>query len=145
MKCYIWDDNLLDAPDLDPLLQPIYKDQAAIIEALRSPFQVAILIGNTAKENFQIIDMGMSALKNGHVREILWFHLHDLPSCHLLLMFNGVFDKVIRRTFINITADLTIANTKYKGQRVSVEYTDLNNVRKTKQMGMVTVRDTHIV
>ncbi len=89
-----------------------------------------IVVGNNAKENFEIIDT--------YDKSSLWFHVHDLPSCHVLLV-----GKDFSREEINEAASRCKMHSKYKNFKViTVEYLELKYVRKTTTLGMVTLDKT---
>lgn len=87
-----------------------------------------IFIGTSAQENWDILDNADS--------NDLWFHLSDLPSCHIILHganFNS--------DDITMAAQQCKANTKYKNYKaIYVNYLEVNNVKKGKQPGQVILK-----
>ena len=89
-----------------------------------------IKIGKNAAENFNIID---SANPND-----LWFHLKNLPSCHVILETNA---NGINYSDIRQAAEQCLANTKYREMNsVYVEYLPVNDVVKTNVPGKVILK-----
>jgi predicted ribosome quality control (RQC) complex YloA/Tae2 family protein len=82
------------------------------------------LVGQSAKENWDIL---------GNARQTdIFFHLSKFPSCYVILCTPiDVSDVIIRKV-----ARICKENTKY-GFRVSIDYTQCNNVIKGTKVGEV--------
>ncbi len=90
-----------------------------------------IKIGQNAEEN----DLIISEAKQTDV----WFHLANLPSCHVILSCSKEFP--VTKSMINYCCLLTKENTKYKDlQKVKVNYTTIKNVKKTDVKGKVILK-----
>ena len=90
-----------------------------------------IKVGTCAEENDQLI----SDAKQTDI----WFHLHNLPSCHVVIESSS--DYPVTKQMIAYCANVTKQNTKYRdANQVSVIYTAIKNVRKTDTKGKVIVR-----
>lgn len=90
-----------------------------------------IKIGQSQDENDQIIS---SANQTD-----LWFHLNNLPSCHVILNCNK--NNPATKQMINYCAQLVKENTKFKNlQKVKVNYTEIKNIKKTETKGKVIIK-----
>lgn len=93
-----------------------------------------IKIGENAVENDKLVQEA----KDNH----LWFHLANLPSCHLILECdkNNVATNVTN-DMIKYCATLVKNNTKYKNfSRLKVNYTEIRNVKRTHEPGKVIIK-----
>lgn len=89
-----------------------------------------IKIGENSNENDIIIS---NATQND-----LWFHLANLPSCHVILSCSKNHKATIQ--MINYCANLVKENTKFKNlQRVKVHYVPIKNIRKTDVKGKIII------
>ena len=93
---------------------------------------ITFSIGKNAIGNFMIID-------NSQPSDI-WFHIHDKPSCHVIAHISPDFDKKSSeyKHIIKTGAILCKQHSKYKSEKISIVYTNVNNVTKTDVPGMVT-------
>lgn len=90
-----------------------------------------ILVGQNRNENDQLVAQSQQT--------DLWFHLKDLPSCHVILECDK--DNEATKEMINYAAQLVKENTKYKNyKKITVEYTEIKNVYRTKTPGLVTIK-----
>lgn len=104
-------------------------------------FEVIYLIGQNAKENFDVIDESSE--------DDLWFHSKDESSCHVvaLLPFNIVFEKNEKDMIIKHGALLCKINTNKLNnlKNVPIIYTEIKNITKTKQKGAVITQNTKTI
>lgn len=90
-----------------------------------------IKIGKNAEENDQIIKEAKQT--------DLWFHLSELPSCHVIIVCSKEFP--VTKQMINYCAQLVKENTKYKDlAKVKVNYTEIKNVKRTEIKGKVILK-----
>lgn len=69
----------------------------------------------------------------------LWFHLNNLPSCHVVLKCDK--NHPVDKRMINYSASLVKENTKFKSlNKVTVIYTEIRNIKRTSQPGKVIVK-----
>lgn len=92
-----------------------------------------IKIGESAEDNDQIINQ---ANQND-----LWFHLKNLPSCHVVISSND--DHPITKRMINYCAKLCKDHTKYYQQKCKVMYTTIKHVQHAQTLGQVIIRGKH--
>lgn len=94
-----------------------------------------IIVGTSAQENWEIID---EATQND-----IWFHLEDLPSCHVILKsLNNKLKNFNKQTFIHC-ASICKENSKYKFHKnIEVIYTCVKNIKKTEPVGSVIASNT---
>jgi len=91
-----------------------------------------IRIGENQEENDQIITEAKQT--------DLWFHLHNMSSCHLILSCSKKYPAT--KQMIYYCAVLVKDNTKFKNlSKVSVNYTEIRNVKKTDIKGKVILKD----
>ena len=104
-------------------------------------FDVIYLIGQNAKENFDVIDKGFE--------DDLWFHSKDKSSCHVvaLLPFNIILEKFEKDMIIKQGALLCKTNTNKLNnlKNVPIIYTEIKNIKKTKQKGAVLTLNTKTI
>ena len=89
-----------------------------------------IVIGENQLDNDQIISKSKQT--------DIWFHLANLPSCHVILSCNKKHP--VTKEMINYCAILTKLHTKYKNRKVKVNYTTIKNIRKTDTKGKIIIR-----
>lgn len=110
------------------------KTQKIFVNELKR--EIVFHIGVSAKDNFDVIDVGDS--------DDLWFHAKDESSCHVVaeLPFRELNKKPdIIKNIIEIGANLCKENTHKLANknRVPIIYTEVKNVKKTKTLGSVNV------
>lgn len=97
---------------------------------------LTIKIGKNAKENWELIDMANSY--------DYWFHLDDYPSCHVILEMPK--DTEVSKTTLIRCASLCKKNSAYANEsKLSIIYTQIKNVKKSKAVGSVTTRNTETI
>ena len=103
---------------------------------LKQDFEV--IVGNSAQENWEIID-------DSHQNDI-WFHLEDLPSCHVILKtLNNKLKDFNKQTFIHC-ASICKVNSKYKFHKnIEVIYTCIKNIKKAEEVGSVSASNTRSI
>lgn len=90
-----------------------------------------IIIGKNKEENWKIIDDASPT--------DIWFHMQDIPSCHVILKTTDPIKK-ISKDVLTRCALLCKINSKAKNERkTSIIYSQIENVRKTKNVGEVIV------
>jgi predicted ribosome quality control (RQC) complex YloA/Tae2 family protein len=92
---------------------------------------VKIVVGQSAKENWKLID---DAYQND-----IWFHLEDVSSPHAIIV---VPDKCeISNKTITYAAVLCKSHSKHKSlHRTTLIYTEIKNVSKGKAIGSVKLK-----
>lgn len=89
-----------------------------------------IIIGRSAKENWQIID--------GSSENDVWFHLDDYPSSHIILKTENTDIKDFNKQTLIHCASLCKEHSKYSNiKNISVIYTKIKNVNKSDTVGSV--------
>ncbi len=89
-------------------------------------------LGRNAKQNFELIDEATDINNN-----YWWFHLDELPSGHCI-----IFNEEIDKCMIKIASLLVKNNSKFKNQKVKIVYTQIKNVKKTKNLGEVLITNS---
>lgn len=96
-------------------------------------------------EYIYLIKIGQNAIENDDLIKIadqndLWFHLDNLPSCHLILSSKSD----ITKNTIRYCAEQVKNNTKYRNlKKVRVNYTQIKNIKRTKTIGKVIIMGKH--
>lgn len=96
-----------------------------------------IIIGKNKNENWSIIDDASGS--------DLWFHISEMPSCHVILK---TYEKInsVPRQVIKRCAYLCKINSAAKIlSKCDVIYASINNVKKTDIVGQVTVIQSKMV
>lgn len=93
-----------------------------------------LYIGKNAKGNEEII-------KACHP-ESLWFHINNISSAHIILDSKG--DDIPKRFLIQI-ANILLETKNNRPNNVNVIYTQVKNVKLTKQLGTVVPSKTKII
>jgi predicted ribosome quality control (RQC) complex YloA/Tae2 family protein len=90
-------------------------------------------IGQNKNENFNVIDKGAP--------DDLWFHAHNISSCHVVAIIPNDISKPDRRYIIKAGALLCKKHTNKLACMNSVEivYTEIRNLEKTKTPGCVKI------
>jgi predicted ribosome quality control (RQC) complex YloA/Tae2 family protein len=89
-----------------------------------------IKAGQTAQENWNLIDESNE--------DDIWFHVEDLPSCHVVLKNDG--KNKLHKSVIKYCANICKEGSKQKhAKNVRIIYTEIKNVKKGKDVGSVTV------
>lgn len=90
-----------------------------------------IFIGQNKFENFELIDETMPT--------DIWFHVENIPSCHIILKTETPL-KMVPRQVIKRCAYLCKINSKAKTlKKCNVIYTTIDHVKKTDIIGKVNV------
>ena len=90
-----------------------------------------IKIGENKEENDQLVAKAKQA--------DLWFHLANLPSCHVIM--NCTKKSPATKEMIEYCAKLVKENTKYKNHnKLKVHYTTIKNVKRTDTPGKVILK-----
>ena len=96
-----------------------------------------IIIGKNKNENWAIIDDASGT--------DLWFHISEIPSCHVLLK-NDEKLRLVPRQVIKRCAYLCKINSAAKTvSNCDVVYATISNVKKTDIVGQVTVTQSKMV
>jgi predicted ribosome quality control (RQC) complex YloA/Tae2 family protein len=91
-------------------------------------------IGKNAKDNWTIFD---NALPSDY-----WFHLDEYPSCHIIVET----DTDIHIDTIKYCAKLCkLHSKKHNDKNIGVIYTQIKNIKKSKQIGSVIAKNTKII
>lgn len=94
-----------------------------------------IVIGTSAKENWEIID-------NASETDI-WFHLDDYSSSHVILKTNNYKLKEFNKQTFIYCAHLCKQHSKYKNQKnIEIIYTQIKNIKKGDIIGSVIVNNS---
>jgi predicted ribosome quality control (RQC) complex YloA/Tae2 family protein len=95
-----------------------------------------INVGRNAKDNWDLIDKSK--------QEDIWFHVDDIPSCHVVLTIDD--NKIPHKSVINYCAFLCKSNSKARYiKNISIIYTEIKNIRKSKTIGSVITKHTKII
>jgi len=123
---------------------PFYKQQATSKKQMKTEIQqignheITFYIGKNSADNFAVLD---AADEND-----MWFHLQDVPSCHVVasLKDHDMANKKELHKIIVAGACLCKKNTaKYASTSyVEVIYTKVKNVVKTEVIGSVLTTNT---
>lgn len=107
------------------------KTEIVVFEHIES--DVVYYIGTNAKDNHCVIDKGMP--------DDLWFHIANLPSCHVVVNLPQDRDKKDLRSIIKKGSLLCKQNTKRFANLNNVEimYAPIKNITKTHVAGEVIV------
>jgi predicted ribosome quality control (RQC) complex YloA/Tae2 family protein len=90
-----------------------------------------------------IIQIGKNAVKNSQLVDIsnntdIWFHVKDLPSCHVVLKNDSPKMKTIPKQIIKRCAYLCKENSSCKNTKnITIIYTFISNVTQTDIVGQV--------
>ena len=96
-----------------------------------------IIIGKNKNENWAIIDDASGT--------DLWFHISEIPSCHVLLK-NDEKLRLVPRQVIKRCAYLCKINSAAKTvSKCDVIYATISNIKKTDIVGQVTVTQSKMV
>jgi predicted ribosome quality control (RQC) complex YloA/Tae2 family protein len=91
---------------------------------------ITFCIGKNAQDNFDIIDASLP--------EDMWFHVKDLPSCHVVAKIPEGTDRKEMRSIIKRGALLCKMHSKYKASdKLEIIYTRIKNIQKTDTPGSV--------
>lgn len=94
-----------------------------------------IIVGENKYENSKIV-------KDSNEKD-MWFHVENIPSCHVILKTNGL--KRIPRQVIKRCAYLCKINSKAKTLgKCNILYTFISNVKQTEIIGEVIVKECKI-
>jgi len=97
-----------------------------------------IKIGENALDNWNLIDIAKINPNN------IWFHLDDYPSGHVICFVKN--DEEINKNVILFCASLCKEHSKQKYMKnIKVIYTKIKNIKKTGEIGEVSVRKSQIV
>ena len=89
-------------------------------------------LGKNAIENFKLIDDAVELNDN-----YWWFHLDEYPSGHCV-----IYTEDIEKHMLIYAGILVKENSKQKNnKKVKIIYTQLKNIRKTKIIGQVIVKN----
>ena len=112
------------------------KSQDIYINKLQT--SVKFLIGQNAKNNFEIID-------NSQYND-LWFHISNVASCHVIACIHDLeINKKDLKYIITQGALLCKQNSKYKSEKnIEIIYTEIKNIQKTDTLGKVITKNTKI-
>ena len=109
--------------------------------SLSRSLDISFLVGTSAQDNFDIIDIS-------HPDDV-WFHVKDKSSCHVVAKISGVIEKIdkkMRRLIIKQGALLCKMESKYKSvKNLEIIYTKLKNVKKTATVGSVIAQPVSII
>lgn len=90
-----------------------------------------IVIGENQTDNDMIIETSLQT--------DIWFHLANLPSCHVILSCTK--KNRITKKMIKYCATLVKQHTKYRNmKKIKVNYTSIKNIRKTNIKGEVIIK-----
>jgi len=98
------------------------------------------MVGLNAQDNFDIIDKGNP--------NDLWFHVTDLPSCHIIACISNEekLSKKEIQTIIKRGAFICKKYSKYTHvPKLEITYTKLMNIQKSKPVGTVITTNTKTI
>jgi len=97
---------------------------------------------NTFENN--LIRIGRDRFENDQIiveskETDVWFHLKDVPSCHVIIACD--IEHILTNTMIMHCARLVKENTNKQKNipNIKVIYTEIKNVQRTKEPGLVTL------
>jgi len=93
-----------------------------------------IYIGRNKEENNDLID--------GADIQDIWFHVQDMPSCHVLLKHNTNIKKYPNQVIKRCAYLCKIHSNAKTMNKCNVIYTCISNIEKTNVMGMVIANHT---
>jgi len=107
------------------------KTEIVVFDHIES--DVVYYIGTNAKDNHCVIDKGTP--------DDLWFHIANVPSCHVVVRLPDECDKKELRSIIKKGSLLCKQNTKRVANLDNVEimYAPIKNISKTHVAGEVIV------
>ena len=97
-------------------------------------------------EEIYRIEIGRSEVENDELikkaqQNSIWFHVKDMPSPHGILSFP--IGTVLNKSVIVHIAGLVKGFSKAKSySKVSVQYTEIKNVKRTSKPGLVILKKT---
>ena len=112
------------------------KTEIIVVSAMEMTYN----IGVSAQDNFDLIDASNP--------QDIWFHVQDLPSCHVVAVMpeNEKIDKKKKRSIIKHGAVLCKQYSKYASYKnLPIIYTKIENVQKTNIPGSVTTTDAKTI
>lgn len=94
---------------------------------------ITFMVGTNAQDNFAVIDSADP--------DDVWFHVKDLPSCHVVAKIpDDICNKKELLSIIKRGAIICKQNSKYTStQNLEIVYTRIRNVKKTNVPGSVTL------
>jgi len=104
------------------------KSETIVISAM----EITYNIGVSAQDNFDLIDASSP--------QDIWFHVQDLPSCHVVAVIpeNEKLDKKKIRAIIKQGAVICKKHSKYASHKnLPIIYTKIEDVQKTGTSGSV--------
>lgn len=103
--------------------------------------EIEYLIGKSAQDNFDCIDIGSP--------NDIWFHIKDVPSCHVIARISqqpSDLDKKMKQSIVKHGALLCKQNSKYKSTtNLEIIYTKLSNITKSHPVGSVIAENTKTI
>jgi predicted ribosome quality control (RQC) complex YloA/Tae2 family protein len=96
------------------------------------------MYGKNDKGNFDAIDISDEY--------DIWMHLKNKESSHVIVRINKNFNIHNMNQLIKIGAELCKDKSKYKTYKnLEVIYTEIKNIKKTKDLGKVIINDRHSI
>ena len=96
-----------------------------------------IIIGKNKNENWAIIDDASGT--------DLWFHISEIPSCHVILKNDEKINSVPRQVIKRCAYLCKINSSAKTMSKCDVIYASVSNVKKTSVVGQVTVTQSKTV
>ncbi len=96
-----------------------------------------IIIGKNKNENWSIIDDASGS--------DLWFHISEMPSCHVILKNDEKINSVPRQVIKRCASLCKINSSSKTLSKCDVIYASISNVKKTSIVGQVTVTQSKTV
>ena len=102
---------------------------------------VSYVIGETSKENWEILDLYKSKNPN-----FVWFHLNSFPSCYVIML--TTIDNIVNEpskyinisNYLNYGALICKKNTKYRNLlNLKICYTTLSKLQRGEKIGEVKI------
>jgi predicted ribosome quality control (RQC) complex YloA/Tae2 family protein len=95
-----------------------------------------IYIGKDKSENWALIDAA--------VPSDIWFHVKDVPSCHVILKCSGKL-KDVPRAVLSRCFILCKQNSPKSSEKSEIIYAPINNVKKGCHEGQVVVTSAKVL
>ena len=97
--------------------------------------EYVIYIGKNKNENWSLIDAAEES--------DIWFHVKDVPSCHVILKCSGKL-KEVPRAVLSHCGVLCKKNSGKSNEKSEIIYTSVKNVKKGVHEGSVVVTSAKV-
>lgn len=106
-------------------------------ESIHDNYVYTILIGQNAKDNWNIIDKSSN--------HDIWFHVENQSSCHIILKLENDKQKP-HKSVLKYCAVLCKSGSKNKSDKnISICYTTIANITKGKINGSIDIKQSKTI